>query len=149
VKILDFGLAKLQPSKVTNSDGPTASYQQPTVWLQPIPAGEPSRIGDFKASAASFFPDGQQVVYDHSLWRMRRDGSEKLRLISSGLVAAEGTVVSGCTQDRLRGAVLGSSKGIAVYTIPADGGTPEKITDNALLSLSAIECKIDGGHSSH
>jgi len=30
VKILDFGLAKLQPSKVTGSDGPTASYQQQT-----------------------------------------------------------------------------------------------------------------------
>jgi Tol biopolymer transport system component len=30
VKILDFGLAKLQPSKVAGSDGPTASYQQQT-----------------------------------------------------------------------------------------------------------------------
>jgi len=30
VKILDFGLAKLQPSKVASADGPTASFQQPT-----------------------------------------------------------------------------------------------------------------------
>src|SRR5271167_1296887 len=30
VKILDFGLAKLQPSKVASADGPTASYQPQT-----------------------------------------------------------------------------------------------------------------------
>jgi serine/threonine protein kinase len=30
VKILDFGLAKLQPSKTASADGPTASYQQQT-----------------------------------------------------------------------------------------------------------------------
>ena len=30
VKILDFGLAKLQPSKAASADGPTASFQQQT-----------------------------------------------------------------------------------------------------------------------
>src|SRR5271169_6555866 len=30
IKILDFGLAKLDPSKAASDDGPTASYQQPT-----------------------------------------------------------------------------------------------------------------------
>jgi serine/threonine protein kinase len=50
VKILDFGLAKLQPSKAASAEGPTASFQQQTSpghvfpW-NPVPSPCESQLG--------------------------------------------------------------------------------------------------------
>jgi len=33
------------------------------VWIQPLPVGEPQRVGTVEATSAAFFPDGQRIVY--------------------------------------------------------------------------------------
>jgi Tol biopolymer transport system component len=93
-------------------------------------------LGGISATDVDFSRDGEWVTYlsypDHALWRMRKDGSEKLRLISSGLLAAEAKWSPDARKIAFGGLVLGKNDEIAVWTISADGGTPEKIVDNAL-----------------
>jgi Tol biopolymer transport system component/DNA-binding winged helix-turn-helix (wHTH) protein len=59
------------------------------VWMQPLPAGTPHRIGSFYASAACWTPDGTHLVYadGHSIVLANKDGSAPHDLVKlSGVV---------------------------------------------------------------
>lgn len=59
------------------------------VWIQPLPAGAPHRVGTILASSACWTPDGTHVVYafGHELAIAKEDGSE-----SRTLATVPGTV---------------------------------------------------------
>jgi Tol biopolymer transport system component len=92
-------------------------------------------LGGISAGEVYFSRDGEWLCYlsypDHALWRMRKDGSEKLRLISSGLLAAEPQWSPDARKIAFGGIAAGKTN--AVYVIPADGGIAEKIVDNAFV----------------
>ena len=52
------------------------------LWELPLPAGEARLLGDIKASDASFFPDGQRIVYSggNGTFVANKDGSNPRRL---------------------------------------------------------------------
>jgi len=86
----------------------------------------------------NFSKDGQWVTYvtipESTLWRSRADGSERLQIVTSPLVATEphwspdGRLIAFC------GTELG--KDYRVYTVPADGGALEKIGPDGYGSCS-------------
>jgi serine/threonine protein kinase/Tol biopolymer transport system component len=47
-------------------------------WVQPLPAGTPHRIGNFKAYSVSWTPDGAHIIYcwDSKVWIANDDGSD-------------------------------------------------------------------------
>jgi eukaryotic-like serine/threonine-protein kinase len=42
------------------TEGP---FDRHPLWFQPLPGGDPRRIGDFETQSAAFTPDGKQIVY--------------------------------------------------------------------------------------
>ena len=52
------------------------------LWVQPLPAGAPHRVGEIIATAASWTPDGMNIVYasDTAIMTMNKDGSESRQL---------------------------------------------------------------------
>jgi eukaryotic-like serine/threonine-protein kinase len=52
------------------------------IWVVPIPAGSPHRLGDFEAQAATYAPDGLTLVYANGsdLYRANADGTEPRKL---------------------------------------------------------------------
>ncbi len=54
------------------------------IYILPLPAGLPRRVGDILAHDASWSPDGQQIVYarGNELFLARPDGSESRRLVT-------------------------------------------------------------------
>jgi Tol biopolymer transport system component len=48
------------------------------LWVQPLPAGAPRRVGNINASSASWTPDGTQIVYGYgrTILIANKDGSE-------------------------------------------------------------------------
>jgi len=61
------------------------------LWVQPLPAGAPHRVGTFFASAGTWTPDGTHLVYanDNGIMIANRDGSDPQQLAKvSGVVRA-------------------------------------------------------------
>jgi eukaryotic-like serine/threonine-protein kinase len=56
----------------------------PTLWVVPMPGGSPRRVGDALAQDATWFPDGQRILYarDSDLYVARSDGSEARKLLT-------------------------------------------------------------------
>jgi len=56
----------------------------PTLWVVPLPGGSPRRVGEVLAQDATWFPDGQRIVYvrDSDLYVARSDGSEARKLLA-------------------------------------------------------------------
>jgi eukaryotic-like serine/threonine-protein kinase len=54
------------------------SFFHAELWVQPLPAGAPHRIGNFFASAASWTPDGTHIVYavGQAIMIANKDGSD-------------------------------------------------------------------------
>jgi eukaryotic-like serine/threonine-protein kinase len=54
------------------------------LWLLPIPAGSPRRVGNVVAHAATWTPDGQNIVYGNGfdLYDIKADGSQPRKLIT-------------------------------------------------------------------
>jgi Tol biopolymer transport system component/DNA-binding winged helix-turn-helix (wHTH) protein len=52
------------------------------LWVQPLPAGAPHRLGNIIASTANWTPDGMHIVYaiGHSIMIANKDGSEPHQL---------------------------------------------------------------------
>jgi Tol biopolymer transport system component/DNA-binding winged helix-turn-helix (wHTH) protein len=52
------------------------------LWVQPLPAGAPHRVGNINASAACWTPDGIHIVYadGHTIMIMNKDGNEPHQL---------------------------------------------------------------------
>ena len=57
----------------------------PTLWVVPLPAGSPRRVGDVLAQDAAWFPNGQRIVYarDADLYVARSDGSQARKLLTA------------------------------------------------------------------
>jgi eukaryotic-like serine/threonine-protein kinase len=55
-----------------------------TLWVVPLPGGSPRRVGDAVARDATWFPDGQRILYarDSDLYVARIDGSEARKLLT-------------------------------------------------------------------
>jgi eukaryotic-like serine/threonine-protein kinase len=85
-------------------------------------------LGGISATDPTFSRDGKWVAYasfpDHTLWRSRSDGSERMQLtyapikVESPVISADGTKVSFLTD-----------KG-GIYVIGIEGGTPRKIVED-------------------
>ncbi|PYT26192.1 MAG: hypothetical protein DMG57_22415 [Acidobacteria bacterium] len=77
------GLCDISPNRsellVAGSAG--VGYDFP-LWIVPIPAGTPRRLSDLLAHAATWSPDGQQIVYARGtdLFRANSDGSNSRKL---------------------------------------------------------------------
>jgi Tol biopolymer transport system component/DNA-binding winged helix-turn-helix (wHTH) protein len=59
------------------------------LWVQPLPAGTPHRVGNIKALLATWTPDGSHIVYavGNTIMMAKRDGSEPHPLAKvSGIV---------------------------------------------------------------
>jgi Tol biopolymer transport system component/predicted Ser/Thr protein kinase len=52
------------------------------LWFQPLPTGEPQRVGTLEASSGAFFPDGRRIAYTKgkTLYVAGRDGSNEQKL---------------------------------------------------------------------
>jgi Tol biopolymer transport system component len=54
------------------------------LWLLPLPAGMPRRLGDVLADDATWSPDGREIVYvrDQDVYRAKKDGSDVRKLVT-------------------------------------------------------------------
>jgi Tol biopolymer transport system component/tRNA A-37 threonylcarbamoyl transferase component Bud32 len=60
------------------------STREVPIYILPLPAGLPRRVGDILAHDAGWSPDGKQIVYAHDdeLYLAKPDGSESRRLVT-------------------------------------------------------------------
>jgi len=86
-------------------------------------------LGGISAFDPTFSRDGKWVVYasypDHALWRSRSNGSDRLKLTYPP-IAAMGPRISADG----RKVTFHTSDGVA-YFVSMDGGTPQKLAENA------------------
>jgi eukaryotic-like serine/threonine-protein kinase len=64
--------------------GMVSSAHSGSLWMIPLPAGSPRRLGSFIADAAAWSPDGLQVAYSsgHDLFLAKWDGSEPHKVVT-------------------------------------------------------------------
>jgi Tol biopolymer transport system component/DNA-binding winged helix-turn-helix (wHTH) protein len=93
------GEPALVPTPFTNNDlfaiSPDGSHllvgsfegdeQQLALWSLPIPEGAPRRLGDIRAQAAAWSPDGQSLIYasDRDIYVAAADGSGPRKIASA------------------------------------------------------------------
>ncbi len=60
---------------VSSDSGSDAAAE---LWLQPLPAGAPRRVGNLVAASACWTPDQTHIIYadKHALWSANRDGDD-------------------------------------------------------------------------
>jgi Tol biopolymer transport system component len=86
--------------------------------------------GGISGGFIDYSPDGGWVAWvdatDHTLWRARRDGSERLQLTLPGLEVA----LPHWSPDGTRLAFVGGPREVpdVVYVVPRDGGAPEALS---------------------
>jgi len=80
----DIQLADISPNGSDLLIGQFDSPRDVPIYILPLPAGLPRRVGDILAHDASWSPDGEQIVYahDNELHLAKRDGSESRRLVT-------------------------------------------------------------------
>jgi Tol biopolymer transport system component/predicted Ser/Thr protein kinase len=85
----DIQLADISPNGSELLIGQFNFPQDVPVYILPLPAGLPRRVGDMLAHDASWSPNGQQIVYAHGneLYLAKPDGSESRRLVTLAGVA--------------------------------------------------------------
>src|SRR5271155_5412446 len=106
----------------TKQRGELVRYDMQSHQFQPFQGG-------ISATDVTFSRDGKWVAYasypDHSLWRSRSDGSERMQLTYPPMdlrfphISPDGTKVS-----------FHNNKG-ELFVISMDGGTPQKVSENA------------------
>jgi eukaryotic-like serine/threonine-protein kinase len=88
-------------------------------------------LGGISALNPTFSADGKWVAYtsspDHALWRSRVDGSDPLQLTYPPLLATSAYI----SPDGRR--VLFSTPEAVAYVVSMNGGTPQKLTENAVV----------------
>src|SRR5215469_11290593 len=86
-------------------------------------------LGGISATGITFSRDGKWAAYlsypDHTLWRSRVDGSDRLQLTFPPQVAIEPRI----SPDGIRVAYHDPDQ--VAYVISMNGGTPHKVTENA------------------
>jgi eukaryotic-like serine/threonine-protein kinase len=80
----DIELADISPNGSELLIGQFQSPKDVPVYILPLPAGLPRRVGDILAHDASWSPDGEQIVYahDNELYLAKPDGSDSRRLVT-------------------------------------------------------------------
>ena len=87
-------------------------------------------LSGISADGVSFSSDGKWVAYvafpEGTLWRMRADGSERLQLTFSPVLASQPY----WSPDGKRIAFMGTAPGKSwqIYVVPAEGGTPRMLS---------------------
>jgi serine/threonine protein kinase/Tol biopolymer transport system component len=78
----DIQLADISPSGSELLIGQFNDETDVPIYILPLPAGLPRRVGDILAHGASWSPNGEQIVYarGNELYLARPDGSESRRL---------------------------------------------------------------------
>ena len=79
----DIQLADISPNGSELLIGQFESPRDP-IYILPLPAGLPRRVGDILAHDASWSPNGEQIVYarGNELFLAKPDGSESRRLVT-------------------------------------------------------------------
>jgi serine/threonine protein kinase/Tol biopolymer transport system component len=80
----DIQLADISPNGAELLIGQFDSPSDVPIYILPLPAGLPRRVGSILAHGASWSPAGEQIVYahDNELFLAKRDGSESRRLVT-------------------------------------------------------------------
>jgi eukaryotic-like serine/threonine-protein kinase len=84
LQILD--IAPVQPEILVESYGPTENVMSTTLrgplWMIPLPAGSPRRLGDLQAMGAAFSADGQMLAFskDQEVFLAKPDGTNSRKL---------------------------------------------------------------------
>jgi serine/threonine protein kinase/Tol biopolymer transport system component len=80
----DIQLADISPNGSELLIGQFDSPKDVPVYILPLPAGLPRRVGDILAHDASWSPDGEQIVYahDNELYLAKASGSESRPLVT-------------------------------------------------------------------
>lgn len=103
-------------------------------------------LGGIPARLLSFSRDGKWVAYrnepDATLWRSRVDGTEKRQLTFPPLAAYHSSWSADGKSIVFGGRLPG--KGAKLYSVSADGGTPEALTSQDNASDSQPSCSPDG-----
>ncbi|MDQ2843648.1 MAG: serine/threonine-protein kinase, partial [Acidobacteriota bacterium] len=94
------------------------------LWVLPLPAGAPRRIGNILATAAAWSPDGREIAFikDRDLYRAMRDGTEVTRLAT--LPGTAWWLRGSPDGSRLRltlGNPLSRVGALAIWEVSADG----------------------------
>ena len=78
----DTALADISPNGSELLIGHFNSAKEVPIYVLPLPAGLPRRVGDIAVHDASWSPNGEQIVYarGNELYVAKRDGSESRRL---------------------------------------------------------------------
>jgi len=93
----------------------------PPLWIMPLVGGAPQRVGDVRAQSATWYPDGQSILYAKGgdLYRVRRDGSNATKLLSvSGAIRSPQWSPDG---KRLRFDVASGGYGSSLWEAAPDG----------------------------
>jgi serine/threonine protein kinase len=109
-------------------------------------------LSGISATDATFSEDGEWVAYlaypDHTLWRSRTDGSDRLQL-----TYPPATVIYPFISPDGRKVVFGASN--AVYIVSTDGGTPQKVAEHSIAgswspdgNLLVLTSTVSGKHES-
>jgi Tol biopolymer transport system component/predicted Ser/Thr protein kinase len=80
----DIQLADISPNGSELLIGQFNLPSDVPIYVLPLPAGLPRRVGDIVAHDASWSPNGEQIVYarGNELYVAKRDGSESRRLVT-------------------------------------------------------------------
>jgi Tol biopolymer transport system component len=72
-------------SQLLVREGAEGSQTEFPLWAIPVPAGQPRRVGDITAHAATWTPDGQHIVYakGSALYLCNSDGSDSRQLLTA------------------------------------------------------------------
>ncbi len=67
-----------------NGEGGVLATGEGPLWIIPVPAGSPRRIGDLNAHDAAWSKDGQQLAYtkEHEIYLARWEGSQPRKLVT-------------------------------------------------------------------
>jgi eukaryotic-like serine/threonine-protein kinase len=90
------------------------------LWLQPLPAGEPRKLGQFEANDAGFFSDGRIVfVNGPALYVAEKDGSNARKII--GFSGSGGWPRVSPGGHRIRFTITGDDLTVSLWEVAADG----------------------------
>jgi Tol biopolymer transport system component/DNA-binding winged helix-turn-helix (wHTH) protein len=80
---VDPGRSELLVNSLTLEGGVTAIGQGP-LWIVPVPAGSPRRVGNFDARGAAWSRDGLKLVYaqGNKIYVANRDGTQSRELVT-------------------------------------------------------------------
>jgi Tol biopolymer transport system component/DNA-binding winged helix-turn-helix (wHTH) protein len=131
---------------VLNNDGP----QLPSLWIQPLAGGSPRRVGAVVAMDASWYPDGETIIYSsgHEIDRVKKGGTLSRKILSTPGLASEprfspdGRTLSFTVHDDQGGA--GS-----IWEAAADGSGPHPLLPEWSKSGSDLGGGVwtqDGGY---